>query len=154
MIVEREPQATIFNLRRRGVFRPQDFVDDARAVRLNNSQHAGLHGAQAGRRDRRVDRRPAVQLSTAPLFRTELLLSRDITSRTYSFYYPRTRPEGRPRCLIVSSTNANYDDWANLSESEYEASKQDLIETTLDALDKYVPEHPRARSTTSKPRRP
>ena len=50
--------------------------------------------------------------STAPLFRTELLLSRDITSRTYSFYYPRTRPEGRPRCLIVSSTNANYDDWA------------------------------------------
>ena len=31
--------------------------------------------------------------STAPLFRTDLLLSRDITSRTYSFYYPRTRPQ-------------------------------------------------------------
>ena len=70
--------------------------------------------------------------STAPLFRTELLLSRDITSRTYSFYYPRTRPEGRPRCLIVSSTNANYDDWANLSEEDYQASKQDLVETTLE----------------------
>ncbi len=77
--------------------------------------------------------------STAPLFRTELLLSRDITSRTYSFYYPRTRPEGRPRCLIVSSTNANYDDWATLNAEEYEASKRDLVETTLDALDKYVP---------------
>jgi hypothetical protein len=76
--------------------------------------------------------------STAPLFRTELLLSRDVTSRTYSFYYPRTRP-GSDRCLIVSSTNANYDDWAHLSREEYEASKRDLIETTLDALDKYVP---------------
>ena len=44
--------------------------------------------------------------STAREFRTELLLSRKITSRTFSFYYPRTRPQGRPRCLIVSSTNA------------------------------------------------
>ena len=52
--------------------------------------------------------------STAPLFRTELLLSRDVTSRTYSFYYPRTRP-GSDRSLIVSSTNANYADWAELS---------------------------------------
>ena len=76
--------------------------------------------------------------STAPVFRTELLLSRNITSRTYSFYYPRTRPQGRPRCLIVSSTNANYSDWANLSEQDYEASKQDLIEKTLDHLNRYV----------------
>ena len=77
--------------------------------------------------------------STAPVFQTDLLLSRDITSRTFSFYYPRTRPEGRPRCLVVSSTNARYEVWANLPEDEYEASKQDLCETTLDALDKYVP---------------
>ncbi len=39
----------------------------------------------------------------------------------------------------MSSTNARYDDWADLSAEEYEASKQDLIETTLDALEKYVP---------------
>ena len=77
--------------------------------------------------------------STAPLFRTEALLSRDVTSRTYSFYYPRTRP-GSDRSMIVSSTNANYADWINLPEEEYQASKQDLIETTLAALEKYVPE--------------
>jgi phytoene dehydrogenase-like protein len=41
--------------------------------------------------------------------------------------------------LIVSSTNANYSDWANMSDEEYEASKRDLVETTLDQLDKYVP---------------
>jgi phytoene dehydrogenase-like protein len=66
-------------------------------------------------------------------------LSRDITSRTYSVYYPRTRPQGRPRCLIVSSTNAHYDDWAKLEGEEYEAGKRDLIEKTLDHLDQYVP---------------
>jgi phytoene dehydrogenase-like protein len=73
------------------------------------------------------------------LFRTELLLSRDITSRTFSFYYPRTRPKSRPRCLVVSSTNSRYEDWAELSAEDYEASKRDLCETTLDALHKYVP---------------
>jgi phytoene dehydrogenase-like protein len=40
---------------------------------------------------------------------------------------------------VVSSTNANFDDWAKLSKEEYEASKEDLVETTIDALDKYVP---------------
>ena len=82
--------------------------------------------------------------STAPIFRTDLLLSREITSRTYSFYYPRTRPQGRPRSLVVSSTNARFEDWANLPEDEYKASKDDLAETTLDALEKYVP-HVRER---------
>jgi len=40
---------------------------------------------------------------------------------------------------VVSSTNARYEDWANLSEEEYAASKRELIDTTLDALEKYVP---------------
>jgi phytoene dehydrogenase-like protein len=113
-------------------------VDEARAVRLNNSS---TQVYMALKPDDRIDESTGDLLfsSTAPLFRTELLLSRDITSRTYSFYYPRTRPQGRPRCLIVSSTNANFGDWANLNAEEYEESKRDLVETTLDALDKYVP---------------
>ena len=77
--------------------------------------------------------------STAPAFRTDLLLDRHITSRTFSFYYPRTRPYGKQRYAIVSSTNANWSDWANLSDEDYQASKKDLIETTLDSLEKYVP---------------
>jgi phytoene dehydrogenase-like protein len=114
------------------------FVDEARAVRLNNSS---TQVYMALKPDDQIDESTGDLLfsSTAPLFRTDLLLSRDITSRTYSFYYPRTRPEGRPRCLVVSSTNARYEDWAGLSDDEYEASKRDLIETTLDAIDKYVP---------------
>jgi phytoene dehydrogenase-like protein len=41
---------------------------------------------------------------------------------------------------VVSSTNANWADWANLSETEYQQSKQELIDTTIDALEKYVPD--------------
>jgi phytoene dehydrogenase-like protein len=129
--------ATVFNLVGEKFF-DRGFVDEARAVRLNNSS---TQVYMALKPDEQIDESTGDLLfsSTAPLFRTELLLSRDITSRTYSFYYPRTRPEGRPRCLIVSSTNANYEDWASLSAEEYEKSKRDLVETTLDALDKYVP---------------
>ena len=72
-------------------------------------------------------------------FDVEALLSRDISSRTFSFYYPKTRP-GSNRYLIVSSTNANYTDWAYLPEDEYQASKQDLCETTLDCLEQYIPD--------------
>jgi phytoene dehydrogenase-like protein len=130
--------ATVFQLVGEEFF-DRSFVDDARAVRLNNSS---TQVYMALKPDERIEETTGDLLfsSTAPLFRTELLLSPKITSRTYSFYYPRTRPEGRPRCLIVSSTNANYDDWARLNREEYEASKRDLIETTLDALDKYVPD--------------
>ncbi|MCC6494196.1 MAG: NAD(P)/FAD-dependent oxidoreductase [Pirellulales bacterium] len=128
---------TVFNLVGEEYF-DRTFVDDARAVRLNNSS---TQVYMALKPDEQIDESTGDLLfsSTAPVFRTELLLSRDVTSRTYSFYYPRTRPQGRPRCLIVSSTNARYEDWAHLPKEEYQASKRDLCETTLDALDKYVP---------------
>lgn len=128
---------TVFRLIGEEQFDKQ-FIDDARAVRLNNSSTQVYMALNPGEE---IDESTGDLLfsSTARDFKTELLLSRDITSRTYSFYYPRTRPEGRPRTLIVSSTNAHYDDWANMHDDEYEASKQDLIETTLDAIEKYVP---------------
>jgi phytoene dehydrogenase-like protein len=130
-------KATIFRLVGQEQF-DRKFIDDAQAVRLNNSSTQVYIALKP---DETIDESTGDLLfsSTAPLFRTELLLSRNVTSRTFSFYYPRTRPHGRPRCLIVSSTNANYSDWANLGEDEYEASKRDLVETTLDQLDKYVP---------------
>ncbi|MBL8871723.1 MAG: NAD(P)/FAD-dependent oxidoreductase [Planctomycetaceae bacterium] len=116
----------------------KDFIDQARAVRLNNSS---TQVYMALKPDEHIPEETGDLLfsSTANSFRTDLLLSRDITSRTFSFYYPRTRPTGKTRHAIVSSTNARWEDWANLSEEEYSASKQDLIETTLDALEKYVP---------------
>ncbi|MDX1965465.1 MAG: NAD(P)/FAD-dependent oxidoreductase [Pirellulales bacterium] len=129
-------KTTIFDLVGRGHFDP-DFAESAAAVRLNNSSTQVYIALKP---DAQLDESHGDLLfsSTAPLFRTDALLSRNITSRTYSFYYPRTRP-GSDRCLIVSSTNAHYHDWAGLSDAEYEASKADLCQTTLDALQKYVP---------------
>jgi len=42
--------------------------------------------------------------------------------------------------LSSSSTNANWDDWAPLSKEDYAIEKQRLIDTTIDALEKYVPD--------------
>ena len=115
----------------------RQFVEEAKAVRLNNSSTQVYIAMKPGEQ---ID--PAcgdlLFSSVAPLFRTEALLSRDITSRTFSFYYPTTRP-GSDRSLVVSSTNARYEDWANLNQEEYEASKQELIESTLATLEKYIP---------------
>jgi phytoene dehydrogenase-like protein len=116
----------------------QKFVESTEAVRLNNSSTQVYIGLKP---DERVDENMGDLFftSTSREFRTDLLLSKSVTSRTYSFYYPRTRPQGRPRCLIVSSTNAHYSDWANLSPEDYEASKQELIDGTLDHLNQYIP---------------
>jgi phytoene dehydrogenase-like protein len=59
-------------------------------------------------------------------------------SRTFSFYYPKCRP-GTDRYTIVSSTNANYADWAELDQAAYEREKARLIEDTLACLERYLP---------------
>jgi phytoene dehydrogenase-like protein len=130
-------KSTIFRLVGEEHFDPK-FREDAAAVRLNNSSCQVYMALKPGVE---LDESLGDLLfsSTAPLFRTEALLSRDVTSRTYSFYYPRTRP-GSNRSLIVSSTNARYEDWANLSREEYEAGKRDLVETTIEAITHYIPD--------------
>jgi len=131
-------KTTVFDLVGHEHFDP-DFVEQARAVRLNNSSTQVYMALRPGER---IDEQSCGDLlfsSTAPAFRTELLLSRNITSRAYSFYYPKTRP-GRDRCVVVASTNANYHDWADLSKEEYAQSKQELIESTIEATSKYVPD--------------
>ena len=130
-------RSTIFRLVGEQWFDRQ-FVEQARAVRLNNSS---TQVYMALKPDETLDESTGDLLfsSTAAEFRTDLLLGRDITSRTFSFYYPRTRPEGRPRCFIVSSTNARFEDWAQLTEDEYRERKQDLIDGTLEAAEKYIP---------------
>ena len=130
-------RSTIFDLAGEDKF-DKSFVEQAREVRLNNSS-TQVYMAMSEDDTVLRDTGDLLFSSTADRFKTDLLLSRDITSRTFSFYYPDTRPEGKGRTLIVSSTNANFDDWAHLDKEAYEASKQDLVETTLDALEKYVP---------------
>jgi phytoene dehydrogenase-like protein len=129
---------TIFNLVGQENF-DADFIKQARAVRLNNSSTQVYIALKPGEM---IDEETCGDLlfsSTAAEFRTDLLLGRNITSRTYSFYYPKTRP-GTDRCYVVASTNANYRDWADLNPEDYRTGKSELIENTLDALGKYVPD--------------
>ncbi len=112
------------------------YVEETRAVRLNNSSCQVYMALKPG-----VGFEPCGDLlfhSEHRGFDIDAMLSRHVSSRTFSFYYPSTRP-GSDRFVVVSSTNANYSDWASLSEEEYAASKDDLIQTTLDCLDRYVP---------------
>lgn len=129
---------TIFRLVGPAAF-DRDFVEQARAVRLNNSSTQVYIALRPGEGFDESTCGDLLFSSTAPRFSTEALLSRTITSRTYSFYYPKTRP-GRDRYLVVSSTNARYEDWADLPDEEYRRRKHVLIEDTLDAVSKYVPD--------------
>jgi len=114
----------------------KSFVEEARKVRLNNSSCQVYIGIKKGERIDYIG--DLLFTSEAKKFDSEELCSKNTTSRTFSVYYPQIRP-GSDMYSIVASSNANYDDWANLSEEEYQASKEELIQRTLDALEKYVP---------------
>lgn len=74
-----------------------------------------------------------------PVFDSDALLSKNVSSRTYSVYYPRIRP-GTERYSVVASMNARFADWTNLSKEEYAAGKEELIENTLNDLSqRYIP---------------
>ncbi len=113
----------------------RDFIEEARAIRLNNSSCQVYIALKPGVGFDDVG--DLLFHSEHTGFDIDAMLSRNVSSRTFSFYYPRTRP-GSDRHVIVSSTNAKYQDWADLSEEEYQESKQDLIETTLECLERYI----------------
>lgn len=113
------------------------YVQETRAVRLNSSSCQVYMGLKPGEGfDRSVG--DLLFHSEHSGFDIDAMLSMNVSSRTFSFYYPQTRP-GSDRWLIVSSTNANYRDWADLSADDYSKAKHELEQTTLDCLEKYVP---------------
>jgi len=113
-----------------------EFVEGVRAVRLNNSSCQVYMGVRAGESIPWIT--DLLFTSTRPTFDSPALCDLHGESRTFSFYYPKTRP-GSERFAIVSSTNANWSDWAELDDAGYEREKQRLIADTLDCLDGYVP---------------
>ena len=114
----------------------KDFIEESKKVRLNNSSCQVYIGIRKGEKIDYIG--DLLFTSEAEKFDSVELRSKNTTSRTFSIYYPQTRP-GSEMYSIVASTNANYEDWANLSEEEYRNSKKELIERTLNALEKYIP---------------
>jgi len=112
------------------------FYETAAAVRQSNSSCQVYMGVRKGESIDYIG--DLIFTSAADEFDSAALCSKDVTSRTFSIYYPNMRP-GLGRYAIVSSSNANYEDWASVSKEEYTREKEILIETTLYTLEKYVP---------------
>jgi phytoene dehydrogenase-like protein len=115
----------------------RSFVEQAEKVRLNSSMCQVYIGIRKGREINYVG--DLIFSSEAKKFDPHELRSRNTTSRSFSIYYPPTRP-GSNVYSIVADSGANYDDWAHLSEEEYRHAKEVLIQRTLDSLEKYIPD--------------
>ena len=115
---------TIFRLAGEQNF-PVDFVEQARAVRINSSSCQVYFGIRKGESIPHIG--DLVFTSAAPQYSNEELTHFHTTSRTFSVYYPDTRP-GSDRYTVVASLNGLYPDWKSLSEDDYEAHKLRMIE--------------------------
>jgi phytoene dehydrogenase-like protein len=113
-----------------------DFLGGFQKVRVSNSSCQVYIGIRPG--EKLEDIGDLLFTSTCPTFDSAAICAKDVTSRTYSVYYPNIRP-GTDKYTIVASMNGWYDDWAGYSKEEYKAAKEALIEETLDALETYVP---------------
>lgn len=126
---------TIFDLAGREAFTPE-FLEKADAIRVNNSSCQVYIGIREGAG--LEDKGDLLFTSTAPVFDSAELLDMHTRSKTFSVYYPKTRP-GHNRHTIVASMNSRYEDWAGLSEDRYALEKQALIDRTLVDLERYFP---------------
>jgi len=115
----------------------KEFVEKIEAVRLNNSSCQVYFGLKPGES---ID--PMGDLlftSTHPVFEPEAILSKNVTSRTYSLYYPSIRPEREPDHTIVASMNAEFADWRDLEGDAYETAKKKLADESLADLENRIP---------------
>ena len=115
----------------------KEFINKAKKVRLNSSSSQVYMGLKEGVSFPFIG--DLIFTSSAKDFNTDLILAKDVTSRTFSIYYPEHRPN-HSRYTIVSSTNSYFKDWEQLSEEDYEKEKNKMIEETLDALNEYIPD--------------
>jgi phytoene dehydrogenase-like protein len=113
-----------------------EFLSRARAVRLNDSSCQVYIGLAPGAQVPFVG--DLVFSSSRPTFDSSALADAHGQSRTFSFYYPKTRPE-LGRTTIVSSTNARWKDWAALAPADYAREKAFLVEETMAALERLLP---------------
>ena len=127
---------TIFKMVGESKWKP-DYLEEARKVRLNTSSCQVFMGITPG--ETLPDVGELLFYSEDETFSTDALLSPKIGSQTFSVYHPNTRPHLSDKYAVVSSSNARYEDWVNLSDAEYKERKEYNIERALSCLDKVIP---------------
>jgi len=126
---------TIDELAGRDAF-SEEFLTRFDRVQVNNSSSQVYFGIRRG--ETIPDVGDLLFTSTAPEFSSEEMRRMDTRSRTFSVYYPKTRPD-RPDYTVVASMNANYEDWAGLDEESYKREKEAMVERCLADLERYIP---------------
>ncbi|MCM2274642.1 MAG: NAD(P)/FAD-dependent oxidoreductase [Candidatus Didemnitutus sp.] len=114
-----------------------DFVAATKAVRVNSSSCQVYLGIKKGEALPHIG--DLVFTSDEPKFSSEKLVDLHTTSRTFSMYYPDTRP-GSDRYTVVVSINAKYQDWQGMSDEDYAQHKARLIEESLASLERFIPD--------------
>ena len=115
---------------------PAAYRAEVEAVRLNSSSCQVYFGIRQGETIPHIG--DLLFTSEAPKFSSDELVDLHTRSRTFSIYYPETRP-GSNRYTIVASLNARYDDWQAMSDDVYARHKQRLIDESLCALERHLP---------------
>ncbi|HEY4302101.1 MAG TPA: FAD-dependent oxidoreductase [Candidatus Didemnitutus sp.] len=113
-----------------------DFVAATRAIRVNSSSCQVYLGIRKGETLPHIG--DLVFVSDEPHFSSQALTDQHTTSRTFSMYYPDTRP-GSDRYTVVVSLNARYDDWNALTPEQYQAEKQRMIDESITCLERFIP---------------
>lgn len=126
---------TIDNLTDKRAF-SEGFLEKAAAIRVNNSSCQVYIGIKE--QEYIPDIGDLLFTSTSPEFDSQELLDLHTRSKTFSLYYPKTRP-GHNRYTIVASMNSRFEDWSNLSVEQYHQEKDSMISRTLIDLDRYLP---------------
>jgi len=127
---------TIYDLAGKEFF-PVEFLDKVKTVRVNTSSCQVYIGIK--KEESIADIGDLLFVSTAEKFSSDELLDMHTRSRTFSLYYPKTRPKHN-RYTVVASMNGKFDDWNRLNTNEYESEKQDMIDRTLVDLERYIPD--------------
>ncbi len=126
---------TVNNLAGREKF-SQVFLDKFDKVKVNNSSCQVYFGIKKGQTFENVG--DLLFTSTSEDFSSEEMLDMKTKSRTFSIYYPKTRPDN-PDYTIVASMNSNYEDWINLDEDSYIQAKESMVERCFVDLERYIP---------------
>ncbi len=131
-------KSTVLKLVGRKNFDPA-FVDETEKVRINSSSCQVYMGLKEGAQIPNIG--DLVFTSDSEEFSMHELTDIHTTSRTFSIYYPNTRPHLKnPRIAIVASLNGKWDDWSNLPEDQYNKEKERLCEESLSSLERLIPD--------------
>ncbi len=128
-------KGTIFRLTGEEHF-PPAFAAEARAVRINTSSCQVYLGIRRGESIPHIG--DLIFVSDDAGFSSEELVDFHTRSRTFSVYYPETRP-GSDRYTVVCSLNARYEDWNRLAPEDYEREKQRIIDESIACLERFIP---------------